>query len=75
MPLVTELASQVGSARACAELGVARSSYYRFRTPKTAASKQPKRRPPPRALTQEEREVVRAELNSERFADATPRTI
>jgi transposase InsO family protein len=75
MPLVTELARQVGIAQACAALGVARSSYYRFLTPKTVASKPPKRPPPPRALTQEEREVVRQEVNSERFADATPRTI
>jgi putative transposase len=75
MLLVTELARQVGRARACAALGVPRSTYYRFLTARTAAPEPPKRQPHPRALTREEREVVRRELNSERFADATPRTI
>jgi putative transposase len=75
MPQVTELASQVGVGRACAALGVPRSSYYRFRTPKTTNRVSRKRAASPRALTLEEQEAVRQELGSERFVDATPRTI
>jgi putative transposase len=75
MPHVRDLATQVGVARACAALGVPRSSYYRARTP-TMAKPAPaaERTPHPRALSAEEQEAVRQELNSERFADATPRT-
>jgi len=75
MPLVTELASQIGIARACATLKVPRSSYYRFLKPKTTAPNRQPRRLHPRALTAEEQDVVRTELNSERFVDATPRTM
>jgi putative transposase len=73
MPLVRELAQQVGVARACAALGVPRSSYYRGLKPKTANAA-PAKRTHPRALTADEQVAVRHELNSERFADATPRT-
>lgn len=78
MPLVTGLAAQVGIGRACAVLGVPRSSYYRFVTPNTTAAADPDpvaRAPHPRALTADEQALVRTELNSERFADATPRTV
>lgn len=75
MPQVTALASQVGIGRACAALGVPRSSYYRFRKPKTTNRVCRKRTASPRALTPEEQEAVRQELGSERFVDATPRTI
>jgi hypothetical protein len=77
MPQITDLARQVGVGRACAALGVPRSSYYRFLKPKTAAATDlapPTRAPHPRALTADEQAAVRAELNSERFVDATPRT-
>jgi putative transposase len=78
MPQITELARQVGVGRACAALGVPRSSYYRFLKPKTVTATDPSpptRAPHPRALTADEQAAVRAELNSERFVDATPRTI
>ena len=75
MPQLRALAEQVGVARACAALGVPRSSYYRFLKPKTATSAPTERASHPRALSAEEQAAVRHELNSERFADATPRTI
>jgi putative transposase len=74
MPQLRALAEQVGVARACAALGVPRSSYYRARKPKTANVTPTERATHPRALSTEEQEAVRQELNSERFADATPRT-
>jgi transposase InsO family protein len=51
-----------------------RSSYYQIHRPRR---KRPKivRKAHPRALTAREQEVVRAWLNSERFADCAPRTI
>ncbi len=67
MPQVTELARQGGVGRACAALGVPRSSYYRFRTPKTTNRVSRKRAAAPRALTLEEQEAVRQELGSDRF--------
>lgn len=76
MPHLRELAKHGGVARACAALGVPRSSYYRFVKPKTATPvPAAERATHPRALTAEEQATVRHELNSERFADATPRTI
>jgi putative transposase len=78
MTQVTELAAQVGVGQACAALGVSRSSYYRFVKPKTTAvtaAEPVAHAPHPRALTAEEQAMVRETVNSERFADATPRTI
>ena len=74
MPQLRTLAKRVGVARACAALGEPRSSYYRAHKPKTANAAPAERSPHPRALTADEQEAVRQELNSERFADATPRT-
>jgi len=58
-------------AGACAALGVSRASFYRHGqepAPRPATV----RTPPPRALTQEERQVVLETLHSERFRDAAP---
>jgi hypothetical protein len=66
------LASEVGTTPACAAVGVARATFYRYR--QVAESPRPaKPRPtPPRALSAEERQVVLDELRSERFVDQAP---
>jgi putative transposase len=67
-----ELGKKVGVSQACRALGVPRSSLYRARQPKPATSPRPT---PSRALGAEEREAVRAVLNSERFWDSAPREV
>jgi putative transposase len=74
MPVVDELAAQVGVKTACEALGVPRSSRYAARRPRLARERAPAP-PPPRALTVEEKATVRATLNSERFADQAPREV
>jgi putative transposase len=68
------LAPEVGMARACRVLGVARATAYRHRDPKPPRVPRP-RRPPPAALSAEERGAVLTELHSERFADASPAAV
>lgn len=70
--IAEDLGQQIGVARACEALGVARSSLYRARQPERPASPRPT---PPRALSQAERETVRDVLNSERFQDRAPRQV
>ena len=65
-----QLAPTLGLVTACDVLQVPRSSVYRARHP------QPAPRPRPelvRALSDTEREAVHQTLNSERFADQSPR--
>ncbi len=69
-----QLAKTTGVARACQALTVARSSLYRAR-PKTSVQPKPERLASPRALQSAEKEVVRQKLNSERFADQSPREV
>ena len=74
MPVVNDLAAQVGVKTACETLGVPRSSRY------AAQHAQPKKDrppapPPPRALTIEDKAGVRETLNSDRFADQAPREV
>ncbi len=68
------LAPEVGMARACRVLGVARATAYRRRSPKLASPARPRRRPP-LALSEPERTAVLGELHSERFADASPAAV
>jgi putative transposase len=75
--VVSSLAQQIGTQRACAVLAYPRSSYYRHQRPaaRPAASEN---RPPavsPRALSATEREGVRETLNSDRFMDCSPRQV
>lgn len=72
MQRTTELASHIGLSAACRVLGVPRSSLYRARQPKAAATPRPT---PAHALSQEEKATVRQVLNSERFQDAAPRQV
>jgi putative transposase len=80
MDAVLQLSSTVGVESACDALGVARASFYRHRPlfgPALSVSlAAPAVRPlPARALRLEERESVRALLNSERFQDCSPAAI
>ena len=71
MKAVEELSPSVGTAVACAAIGVPRATVYRHRLPKAAAA--PKPRPAsPRALNREERKRVLDVLHNESFADKAP---
>ena len=87
---VTELTSVLGVAEACRVLDVPRSTYYRSQglAPTVQAARarpcdqaaQPlrpacSRHRSPRALSEEERAQIREVLNSERFADCSPREV
>lgn len=74
MNAVDQLAPTVGIASACEALGVARASFYR-QPVFGPALLVPPRPSPARALSPEEREEVRAVLNSERFQDCAPASI
>ena len=74
MNAVDQLAPTVGIASACAALGVARASFYR-QPVFGPALPVPARPTPARALSKEERESVRAMLNSTRFQDCAPAAI
>jgi putative transposase len=72
MKAAEKLSERTSVSAACEALGVPRSNFYRSRQPKS----EPKPRPTPeRALTPEEKEVVRQMLNSERFQDHAPRQV
>jgi putative transposase len=80
MDAVLHLSSTVGIESACDALGVARASFYRQRPllgPTLSVSlSTPAVRPiPARALSSDERQSVRALLNSERFQDCAPAAI
>ena len=69
MAAVEQLSAVAGRARACAALGMPRSSFYRRKQP---VRPRPRRSSPARALRPEEREQVLAVLHEERFADRSP---
>jgi len=71
---VEELVRHIPLRRACDALGLSRSRWYRSRQPasKPAARSYPT---PARALSPSEEETALAVLNSERFADCSPRTV
>ena len=80
MDAVSQLAPIVGIESACDVLGLARASFYRQRArlgPMLATRPQELtvRAAPARALSADERQAVRAVLNSERFQDCSPATI
>ncbi len=71
---MTTLAEQTSTQEACLALGYPRSSYYRQQREKRVPEPKPAS-PSPRALLPDERETVRALLNSERFVDSSPRQV
>ena len=72
MNAATQLASQVGTAPACAAVGVARATFYRYRQVAESPGPANPRPTPPRALSAEERQIVLGTLHSERFVDRAP---
>jgi putative transposase len=68
------LAKKVSVSRACEALGFPRSSLYRAHQPRPEIEKQ-SRPTPPRALSQAEKDTVRAVLNNARFQDNSPRQV
>ena len=70
MQTVETLSEKVPLNRACAALGVPRSTLYRRRNP--PAPRQGPKKPSPRALSVAERETIVQTLNSDRFADQSP---
>ena len=64
------LSKKAGKHQACLALGVPRSRLYRREKRQSAP-----RGPSPRALSSNEKETVRQELNSERFQDCAPREV
>lgn len=72
MLATTALSSSVGTGLACRAFGVALATYHRRRKPKRLALQPLNLRRSPRRLAAEERGVVLATLNSERFVDCAP---
>lgn len=70
MDAVDQLAPTVGIASACDALGMARASFYR--RPVFGPMPLKIRPSPARALTLDERTIVRGVLNSTRFQDCAP---
>ena len=68
---VEELAPIVGTRQACRALGAAPATIYRRRRPPTPRPPRP-RSTSTRALSEQEREAVLAELHSDRFVDCSP---
>ena len=69
MAAVETASSTMGTAAACAALGVPRASVYRRRQPARPRAARPA---PPRALDARERQTVLDTLHSERFIDQAP---
>ncbi len=71
------LAPTLGIVAACEAVGLPRGSYYRAQEPVVPALPRliQERPPSPRALTPDEKTIVREVLNSERFQDQPPREV
>lgn len=72
---MSELAPLIGVVAACRLLDLPRRSFYRQQADPPPSRPARERTPHPRALSDQEQAEVRATLNSERFADRSPRTI
>lgn len=71
---VEELTPVVGTRPACRALGVSAATIYRRRRPPKPRPKRPRPKPE-RTLSAAERGQVHEELNSKRFADASPAAV
>jgi putative transposase len=74
METALAVAPEIGMARACRALGVSRATAYRHRSPRPPTGRRARRKPA-RALSDEERAAVLAELHAERFVDASPAAV
>ena len=72
MKAAEKLGKRVGVTAACRALNVSRATFYRRREPNRPTKPRPI---PARALSTEERDAVLDQLNSERFADHSPRQV
>ena len=72
MQQAEEVSKRIGRKAACAALGIPRSSQYRARKLRRDPTQ---RKNSPRALCPAEKEVIRQELNSERFVDCAAREV
>ena len=74
---VETLVPILGIVAACEAVGLPRGSYYRAQAPVALAALSPVREhpPSPRALTTDEKAIVREVLKSERFQDQAPREV
>jgi len=71
----SELAGRVGVRTACGTMGIPRSSYYRTRQTGLRPAGGGQQSSSGRALSPQEKHIVRQELNSERFMDLAPRAV
>ena len=71
------LVPTLGIVAACEAVGLPRGIYYRAQQPVALAAPSPvrERAPSPRALSTDEKTMVREVLNSERFQDQAPREV
>lgn len=72
MKTAQSAADTIGKAPVCTALGLSRATLYRRWWQKDISAPAPKRKPPERSLTEEERSEVLAVLRSERFMDKAP---
>jgi len=76
MEAVEALTPEVGTASACAAIGISRASVYRHRVKRNGLPPESQKRPsPPRALSPQERQEVLDVLHSERFVDQAPQEV
>jgi putative transposase len=72
MAAVDAVAPDLGTIQACRALGISRATLYRRRRPPAPPASSSPRPRPPRALSEAERQAVRAVLHAPRFVDAAP---
>jgi putative transposase len=72
MAAVDAVAPDLGATQACRALGLSRATLYRRRRPPAPPASPSPRPRPPRALSEAERQAVRAVLHAPRFVDLAP---
>ena len=72
MTAVEAVAPDLGPTQACRALGISRATLYRRRRPPAPPASRSPRPRPPRALSDPERQAVRAVLHAPRFCDTAP---